>query len=322
MKKELEKTKLKEAKEKNAQVAAFFDLDGTLIPLPSLERNLFRILRYRREIPLKNYFLWLREALRLLPRGTGVVTNANKMYLKGVRSLDESNVENRSDSSAPKSGHQDEGRTSTPPKRNPRRPVPRFFEEGIERAVCHAMLGHAIVIVSGTLEPLAADAARLLQARLAARGFATEIRVCATRLEEIDGRWTGRILGEAVFGEAKARAVRSLAAKMQFDLVYCWAYGDNAKDRWLLASVGKPTAVNPSRKLARIARHRGWPVLRWKKETNLAACSGRTQGTRRESVVAKSSKKDAQESMNAGNADRGNVSASVTVQLGSSETLG
>lgn len=312
-----------DANEKHSgRIGAFFDLDGTLTPLPSLERNLFRILRYRKEIPLKNYFLWLREAVRLLPRGISAIAQADKMYLQGVRSFEESDTTKRDDSSAHKSGHQDEGQASTPPKLNPRRPVPRFFEEGIERAVCHAMLGHAIVIVSGTLEPLAADAARLLQATLAARGFATDIRVCATKLEEIVGRWTGRVLGQAMFGEAKARAVKTLAEETRLDLSRCWAYGDGAKDRWMLAAVGKPTAVNPSRKLARIARSRGWHVLRWTKETNLAARSGRTQGTRRESLVAKHRKKDAQESMNADNADRQNVTRSAAVQLGRSESLG
>jgi phosphoserine phosphatase len=282
---------VEEVRENHGKVAAFFDLDGTLMPLPSLERRLFRILRYRREIPLKNYFLWLREALRLLPRGMSAIAQANKMYLQGVQTFDESGTGNCGDSSAHKSGHQGEGRASTPPKRNPRRPVPRFFEEAIERAVCHAMLGHAIVIVSGTLEPLAAEAARALEAELAARGFATNICVCSTTLEEIDSRWTGRILGEAKFGEAKARAVRSLAEKMQFDLIHCWAYGDSARDRWLLAAVGHAAAVNPSRKLARIASYRGWPVLHWKEETNLAASSRGTQGTRRESVVAKIAKR-------------------------------
>ena len=70
------------------KVAAFFDLDGTLTPLPSLERRLFRMLRDRREIPLKNYFLWLREALELWPHGMSRVAQANKMYLRGVKSFD------------------------------------------------------------------------------------------------------------------------------------------------------------------------------------------------------------------------------------------
>ncbi len=246
----------------SGRAAAFFDLDGTLMSLPSLEQRFFRILRYRREIPLKNYFLWLREAVRLLLRGISAVTHANKMYLRGVQSFDESGWKNHIDSAGHKSGHQGEGQASTPPMRTPRWTVPRFFEAGVKRVAWHVRQGHAIVIVSGTLEPLAKAAAQALEAELAARGLAGTIRVCATRLEEINGRWTGRIVGQAMFGEAKARAVRKLAVEMGLSLSQCWAYGDCAKDRWMLAAVGNLMAVNPTPKLARMAQKRGWPVLR------------------------------------------------------------
>jgi phosphoserine phosphatase len=258
-------------------IAAFFDLDGTLIPLPSLERRFFRVLRYRQEIPAKNYLLWLKEMVRLMPSGISTAMHANKVYLKGVQSLDESDGENRSDSSGHTSGHQAGGQVSAhsslvPSRRtqgNPRLPVPHFFAEGVERVAWHARQGHAIVLVSGTLEPLASAAALALVLRLAVSGITCSVGVCATRLEAVDGAWTGRILGEAMFGEAKARAVKKLAEKMQLDLSRCYAYGDGANDRWLLAAVGKPAAVNPSRKLARIAQERGWPTLRWEEKGNL-----------------------------------------------------
>ena len=250
----------------SARVAAFFDLDGTLLSLPSLEQRFFRLLRYRREIPLTNYFLWLQETLKLVPRGIGRVMHANKVYLRGVQSFDQRGVENRTDSYEHDNNHswrrKSEGQVSLPPNCNPRRPVPHFFEEGVERVVWHAMQGHAIAIVSGTLEPLANAAARTLEAELAARGIAAGIRVFATKLEENHSRWTGRILGEAMFGKAKARTIFALAEEMSLDLSQSWAYGDSAQDRWMLAAVRNPVAVNPTPKLARIARKQGWPVLR------------------------------------------------------------
>jgi phosphoserine phosphatase len=257
-------------------IAAFFDLDGTLMPLRSLERQFFRVLRYRREIPAKNYLAWLKEAVRLMPHGIDSIVHANKMYLKGVKSLDESVGENRGDSSGHTSGHQAEGQASAhssfvPPRRarrNPRLPVPHFFAEGVERVAWHAGQGHAIVLVSGTLEPLASAAALALVLRLAVSGVQSWIGVCATRPGGADGIWTGRVLGEAMFGEAKARTVIKLADEMRLDLSQCYAYGDGANDWWLLAAVGKPAAVNPSRKLARIAQKRGWPVLHWGEEKN------------------------------------------------------
>jgi phosphoserine phosphatase len=257
------------AKEHGARVAAFFDLDGTLMPRPSMERRLFRVLRCRREIPPRNYFSWLREALKLLPRGVGAVKQANKMYLEGVHSLDECGAGSRRDFPAHQGGHQAEGQALALPRRNPRLPVPCFFEEAVERVTCHAMLGHAIVIVSGTLAPLAALAAGALEMEIAARGFARKIRVCATRLEERKGQWTGRIVGEAMFGQAKARAVAALAHQLHLDLKQCWAYGDSANDRGMLEAVGKPVTVNPTWKLARIALKRDWPMLRWRGKRDL-----------------------------------------------------
>ncbi len=253
--------------EENRSIAAFFDLDRTLIPLPSLEHRFFRVLRYRKAIPAKNYLLWLKEAARLLPRGINAILQSNKMYLKGVQILDESEGGTGSDSPGNKSGPQSEEQASASSSKrgwcNPRWPAPAFFQAAIQRVAWHARQGHAIVLVSGTPEPLAKAAAWALEEELANRGCTVKIRVCATRLEEIDGRWTGRILGKAMFGKAKARAVKKLAEEMWLDLARSHAYGDGAHDQWMLAAVGKPSVVNPSRGLAEIGRKRGWPVLRW-----------------------------------------------------------
>jgi phosphoserine phosphatase len=96
-------------------------------------------------------------------------------------------------------------------------------------------------------------------------------------LESIEGNWTGRVIGEAMFGEAKVGAAQRIAAEMKFDLPQCYAYGDRANDRWLLAAVGRPVAVNPSRKLERLARKHGWEMMQWNEETNLTQ---RTQKAR------------------------------------------
>jgi HAD superfamily hydrolase (TIGR01490 family) len=260
---------VKEAEEKSGRVAAFFDLDGTLVALPSLERRYFRMLRYRGAIPARNYFLWLKEALRLMPRGISAILQANKMYLRGVEILGERGEGDGAISARHKDGHQAEGQASVPPRRTPRLPVPTFFLRAIETAAWHAKQGHEVVIISGTLQPLAQMVARALETKVAARGITIVIRVIATRLEEMDGRWTGRILGEAMFGEAKARAARGLAADMRLDLGRCYAYGDGLHDRWLMEVVGWPTAVNPSKELAGIARTRVWPVLNWEREESL-----------------------------------------------------
>ncbi len=252
-----------EVKDESAGVAAFFDLDGTLVSLPSLERRFFRTLRYRQEIRKKNYFFWLGEAVRLIPRGLNAILQANKMYLRGVQIIDERGEGDGSVSSWHKGGHQAEGQASAPPRRNPRLPVPTFFAQAIEIVAWHVKQGHEIVLISGTLEPLAREAARALKTELGARGITVTIRVIATRLEEKDGRWTGRVLGEAMFGEVKARAAKRLAEELRLDLGRCYAYGDSLNDRRLMEVAGRPAAVNPSNDLASIARTRRWPILSW-----------------------------------------------------------
>jgi HAD superfamily phosphoserine phosphatase-like hydrolase len=252
-----------EVKKKSGEVAVFFDLDGTLVALPSLEKRFFRMLRCRRAIPGRNYFLWLRETMRLAPRGISAIMQANKMYLRGVQILDERGEGDGNISSWHKDGQQAEGQASAPPRRNLRLPVPTFFALAIERVAWHAKQGHEIVLISGTLEPLAREAARTMEAELAARGITVTIRVFATQLEEMDSTWTGRVLGELMFGEEKARAATRVAKEMQLDLARCYAYGDSLNDRWLMAAVERPAAVNPSKDLADMARTRGWPVLNW-----------------------------------------------------------
>ena len=249
----------KEEKEKDARVAALFDLDGTLMPRPSMEKRFFWMLRYRRLIGSRNYLFWLAEALRLAPRGITQVMQANKMYLRGVRVNEaccgsDIRVRLRAKNEAGRDGERRRQASMTDPP---------LYPEAIERVAWHAECGHKIVMVSGTLEPLAERAARVLEAELGARGCMGKVRVCATRLEEKHERWTGRIVGEAMFGEAKARAVRRIAAETDLDLERCFAYGDSASDWWMLEAVGRPAAVNPSKDLAQIASRNGWPVLRW-----------------------------------------------------------
>jgi HAD superfamily phosphoserine phosphatase-like hydrolase len=276
---EVEEVKERGPGENGARVAAFFDLDGTLVAGPSLERRFFRMLRYRRAIGVRNYFLWLGEAMRLAPRGIAAILQTNKMYLRGVRVPE---GDGGIDSVAFSRDSSGSGRSGTARMR-----IPAFFPEAVERAAWHASQGHAIVIVSGTLEPLAREAARALEAQVARRGIVAEVHAIATRLEEAAGSWTGRIAGEVMFGEEKARAVRKLAGAWGLDLVRSYAYGDRTSDRWMLAAVGRPTAVNAEEQLRRIARLHDWPEMRWREKKR------ETGGTLPASLLAKGRQEEA-----------------------------
>ena len=226
--------------EKTGCVAAFFDLDGTLIAPPSLERRFFADLRRRRAIPVWNYFLWLARTAWLAPLGMQMIRHANKMYLRGLY----------------------RARSESCDRGQPEIAVPRFFPEGADQVAWHAQQGHAIVLVSGTLAPLAQEMALALVVRLAVRGIPASVAVCATRLEENMGRWTGRIVGDAMFAKTKAQAVQQMAIDRGFELAHSYAYGDSIADQWMLEAVGHAAVVNPSWRMERLARRRGWAVLR------------------------------------------------------------
>jgi HAD superfamily hydrolase (TIGR01490 family) len=220
------------------RVAAFFDLDGTLIPGPSLEWRFFSELKRNRRIPLANYLDWAARAFRLLPRGLLAIQHANKHYLTGIhRDLVFRHMESI-----------------------------LFFEEGIARIAWHARHGHIIVLVSGTLEDLARLAAAALECELEVLRQPSQPHVCATRLVDRRGYWTGEIAGEALYGPAKARAVEALAKQEQFDLRRCHAYGNSLLDRHFLCAVGHAHAVNPGKDLAALANQKNWPIWHWHAE--------------------------------------------------------
>jgi phosphoserine phosphatase len=172
------------------EIAAFFDVDGTLIPEPSLERRFFRAVRQSDAIPFGNYFLWAQEALRLLPKGIGAMVRGNKRHWSGVRC--------------------DQILRQLEPI--------VFFEEGMEQAAWHARQGHKIVLVSGMPESLARMVSRAIECELESRGIGSSVLVCATQMEERDGRWTGHLLGAAMYGDEKFRAVKRVAQKHGIEL--------------------------------------------------------------------------------------------------------
>jgi HAD superfamily hydrolase (TIGR01490 family) len=78
--------------------------------------------------------------------------------------------------------------------------------------------------------------------------------------EIVDGKYTGRLVGELMHGPAKAEAVRALAEREGLDLSRCAAYSDSANDLPMLSLTGTAVAVNPDSELRAVARARGWTI--------------------------------------------------------------
>lgn len=87
--------------------------------------------------------------------------------------------------------------------------------------------------------------------------------VYGTRLELVDNRYTGRIVGPYGAQEGKVAIAAAWAKKRGFTLKEFAYYGDSVNDGILLNAVGFPFAVNPSPELCALAREKGWPILHW-----------------------------------------------------------
>ncbi|MBN9619433.1 MAG: HAD family phosphatase, partial [Actinobacteria bacterium] len=81
-----------------------------------------------------------------------------------------------------------------------------------------------------------------------------------TVAESAGGVYTGRLVGDVLHGEAKAAAVRELAAREGLDLERCSAYSDSINDLPMLSLVGRAVAVNPDSALRAEAKRRGWEI--------------------------------------------------------------
>lgn len=131
---------------------------------------------------------------------------------------------------------------------------PLLFAEPLDLLERHRDHGERTYIVSASLYEIVQHVADDL-------GFDGAV---GSTCEIVDGIFTGKSL-RPCYGHHKAEAVRELAAREGIDLAASTGYSDSASDLAFLETVGHPIAINPDRRLRRIAGKRGWPILRFDK---------------------------------------------------------
>lgn len=129
----------------------------------------------------------------------------------------------------------------------------RLFPEAGRLVETHRRRGHRLVLCTG-MNTLRCEP---IQRRLGLDA------VIGTELEVVDGRLTGSIVGAFCAGVEKAARIERYAVEQGVDLGMSYAYGDSHADLPMLEAVGHPTAVNPDPVLKVVAREREWPVLRF-----------------------------------------------------------
>ncbi len=131
--------------------------------------------------------------------------------------------------------------------------ITSLYPEARALVEAHRRRGHQVAIVSSATH---------FQIDALARELGIEHVLC-TELEFEDGRFTGKVRRPACWQEGKATAARGFAEGNDVDLSRSFFYTDSHDDLPLLDAVGNPRLVNPDAELARIGARRGWPVYQF-----------------------------------------------------------
>lgn len=214
-------------------VGAFFDVDNTLVPGPSIEVLFFRHLWSLGVVGFRHIRESARYLLQRLPPFSLAPLRRRKLYLVGLRpGFIEPLAEEFVQSTI----------------------CPRLSIRGESVLTRHQQAGHHVVLISGSPDFLVKPLAKVLGVSMvqAARLHATE-----------EEGYTGHVYAPLPYGPGKRRLLEQLASRYRWDLTRCYAYGDSPGDVQALQLVGHPLVVNPIRGMGRLARHNGWPVTQW-----------------------------------------------------------
>ncbi|HKL63926.1 MAG TPA: HAD-IB family hydrolase [Woeseiaceae bacterium] len=209
---------------------AVFDIDGTLVAGPSTEKRFFLWLLRRGVLGPRRVFAFLWFNLRWLPRYGRHVAKKNKAYLSG---LDSERFAREAQAFVA-----DEVASA-------------LYAPAVARLHRHRAAGDVIVLLSGTLQPIAEE----LAARLGADQAIGSL--CAER----DGRLSARPPLRHPFGAEKSMLLDGICHERGVTADAVAAYGDSRWDLALLERVGTPVAVRPDHELHASAVARGWEVL-------------------------------------------------------------
>lgn len=142
-----------------------------------------------------------------------------------------------------------------------------IYPESRTLIASHLKRGHQVVIIS---------AATRYQVTPIANELGIKDIFC-TEMEVQKGKFTG-VISEMCWSEGKARAGRTFAKTNNIDLSKSFFYTDSIEDYPLLEIVGKPIATNPDTKLSQLAFENNWPILRFKENTKKPLVNGLRTG--------------------------------------------
>ena len=147
-------------------------------------------------------------------------------------------------------------RTSTITKRvagpYSRRLRSRILPEALAQVQAHRAAGHRTVLVTGTIDLMAAPLAEYFD------------EIVAGRMHERNGKLTGYLATPPLVDEARASWLRQYALEHGANLSQSYGYGDSHADVPWLQLLGHANAVNPDIELYRQAQAKRWTIRTWK----------------------------------------------------------
>lgn len=219
-------------------VCAFFDLDGTVIAG-------FSAAYFSRQ-RLKNKDISLQEFLRTV--NTAINAAIGKADFEDLLQIGADTWQGRDHSELMAMGE----------ALFKRKIVNLIYPEMRRIIKAHQQRGHTVVLSSS---------ATCYQAEPIAQ-FLNIGHVLCNRFELIDSKLSGTLAKPLIWAQGKASAARAFAAERDAPLGECFFYADGDEDEALMHLVGHPRPTNPGKNLARVAKSRGWPVLRFSSRNN------------------------------------------------------
>lgn len=118
----------------------------------------------------------------------------------------------------------------------------------------HQARDHTVVLCSS---------ATSIQVEPVAAYLGVEEVVCNRFVTDDEGRVTGEVVAPIIWGEGKATAAQRYSDEHGLDLEDAWFYADGDEDVALMHLVGHPRPTNPGPHMTKVAQRRGWPIARY-----------------------------------------------------------
>jgi len=130
----------------------------------------------------------------------------------------------------------------------------RITQGGLRTVRRHMLLGHLIVVASGSPQFIIDEIGQFLHAHEA----------IGTRAILREGLSTEELVPPIVFKEGKRERVKAILARHGIDVSRSFLYSDSVADTPLFEEVGHPIVVNPKPAFRSEAVRRGWEVVEWR----------------------------------------------------------